>query len=115
MTMQDWTVIPLRQKEAAAVIGHSYGRFSTVLQKLEKSGVNICAYRGTRRVFYPQHIQNIKDALECKTSPKRHAGRTAKNAIRGTLTGSRKLATGPSTSSSTDDDFDAALAYALSI
>ncbi|MFZ5965332.1 hypothetical protein ACOXXX_20505 [Thalassococcus sp. BH17M4-6] len=113
MTTQDWAVIPLRQKEAAAVIGHSYGRFSAVLDELEKGGVKTCAYRGTRRVFYPQHIQNIKEALECRTPPKKAAGKTAKSATLGTRTGSKKQATGQSISSSTDKDFDAALAYAL--
>lgn len=112
MTTQDWAVIPLRQKEAAAVIGYGYSRFSAVLDDLENDGVDTCAFRGTRRVFYPQHIQNIKDALECKTPPKKRAVKTAKNATHGTRTGSKKRANGPSTSSLTDNVFAAALAYA---
>lgn len=111
-TKLDWAVKPLGQKQAAAVIGYGYRKFSDVLTDLEKEGVDTHEPRGVRRVFYPEHIENIRTALKCKVKKRSCVAKTGKSGTRGTPTGSKKPETGQSTSSSTAPGFDAALDYA---
>ncbi len=108
----EWALRPLTQKQAAGVIGYGYRKFSDILSDLENEGVDTHEPRGVRRVFYPEHIENIRTALKCKVIKRSRVARTGKSGTRGTPIGSQKLVTGQSILLSTGQDFAAVLDYA---